>query len=186
MAIVLGDFAHNARGGLDHAVWEVADPEVRDRDTGFPVVAKEEKWESIAARTLRAVSDNHVQAIRDVQPYHQRNASDFEPLAVLQKISNDDKHRAVYPVLHIAESFAPRGGPRDGWVQIKVESVMVKDGSHLLTVTTEKATARLPIIMTLKASVGLSGLVPDEVVPLDACVTEVVGEVERVLTILSS
>jgi hypothetical protein len=99
--IILGDFAHNARSALDHLAYRVVthgSGEHRDR-TQFPISVCPFKWRSEVKR-LKGATQRHIDIIESFQPYHRKDAyggntiwdSIEDPLAVLNRLSNVDKH----------------------------------------------------------------------------------------------
>jgi hypothetical protein len=102
--IILGDFAHNARSALDH----LADALVRLNNgapterTQFPIVLSPFDWLGQLYR-LEGVSERHVEFIERLQPYHRPDFYGFssglsaieDPLAILNRLSNVDKHRVL-------------------------------------------------------------------------------------------
>jgi len=105
--IVIGDVVHNLRSALDQLVWEMADsesgpaPEGRIarsspwHDVGFPIVTDPSHWKDAAKKIVR-VGPRYSAAFESLQPWFRREAEPLrDPLAILQELSNRDKHRAV-------------------------------------------------------------------------------------------
>jgi hypothetical protein len=101
--ITLGDFLHNARSALDHVAYQVvvAGNGGMHRDgTQFPICVCPFRWNGAARSQLKGASDRHLAIIESLQPYHRRNyygqseiwSSLDDPLAVLNRLSNIDKH----------------------------------------------------------------------------------------------
>jgi hypothetical protein len=105
LGIILGDFAHNARSALDHLAYQVvmAGNGGMDERTQFPIVVSPFNWGRQARRGLRGASDRHVAIIESLQPYHRPDLYGWhsvygaieDPLAVLARLSNVDKHRVL-------------------------------------------------------------------------------------------
>lgn len=96
---LIGDCVHNLRSALDAAVWEFATidgGEPKDANSvQFPVVEESAKWPKEAAKKLQKVPPRVVERIRITQPLmrpHDERPRD--PLILLQRLSNTDKHRA--------------------------------------------------------------------------------------------
>ena len=113
---IIGDVVHNLRSALDAVVWELsalrcggAPPEPppsksRWRDVGFPIVIVKGDWHNEACRKIPAVGPAGWTTIKGHQPFVTRkNAPDREPLAVLHKLWNIDKHRHPHLVLVLAK-----------------------------------------------------------------------------------
>lgn len=100
--IVLGDFAHNARSALDHLAYQVVldgNGGKHEEQTQFPLVVSPFDWAKQAKR-IKGASARHVEIIESFQPYHRRDLYGYysvwaaieDPLAVLSRLSNVDKH----------------------------------------------------------------------------------------------
>jgi hypothetical protein len=104
--VVLGDFAHNARSALDHLAHSLvrANNQPPTLKTQFPIILSPFDWGTRDVRKLMAgMSRRHVEIIESFQPYHRRDAMGqseiyttlHDPLAILHRLSNDDKHRVL-------------------------------------------------------------------------------------------
>lgn len=103
--ILLGDFAHNARSALDHlaeALVVANTGQPGTSKTQFPIVVSPFDWPGQLYR-LEGVSERHVRMIESTQPYrrtgfqgwHTGPAALDDPLALLNRLSNVDKHRVL-------------------------------------------------------------------------------------------
>ena len=103
--LLLGDFAHNARSALDHLAEAlvVADSGFAGtRQTQFPIVLSPCEWPGQLYR-LKGVSERHVTMIESLQPYKRTDPHGWhsgliaidDPLALLNRLSNVDKHRVL-------------------------------------------------------------------------------------------
>lgn len=116
MGAIVGDALHNFRSALDYVAWELvrqgSQPERREDEPsaeqiGFPIIGRPSRSglepEEYLARTLihkvPGIQNVHETIVRSHQPYRRRNLAERHPLALLQKLSNVDKHREVRPVL---------------------------------------------------------------------------------------
>jgi len=105
-AIVLGDFAHNARSALDHLAYVIVleNNGGRDEYTQFPIALSPFAWEREAHRGIRNASVRHREIIETFQPYHRPDlhgrkwifATIDDPLAILHRLSNIDKHSVLH------------------------------------------------------------------------------------------
>lgn len=96
---IMGDCVHNLRSAMDAAVWDLATADgrspARRNLIGFPIVAKSGEWRDATSRQLEGVSTDVVERIRLLQPFHRPAAErPRDPLALLQRLDNDDKHRS--------------------------------------------------------------------------------------------
>lgn len=148
--IILGDFAHNARSALDHLAYQVvlhSNGGVHEKGTQFPILLSPFKWQE-RPRSLRGASTRHIGIIESLQPYHRTDiygwhtvwAAIEDPIAVLNRFSNVDKHvvlnatpayvqsigwdfEAVQDVASIGDSTAPMGIMFDECELVRVEFV---------------------------------------------------------------
>jgi hypothetical protein len=107
--VIVGDFAHNLRSALDHLIYQLAilngcDPE--KMGTQFPIFITEEDYLRVGNRGRRkgklssrdsqlwGVSDAHKTIIDGLQPF-EADKPEVTALAVLNRMSNRDKHRLV-------------------------------------------------------------------------------------------
>jgi hypothetical protein len=102
-AVIIGDVVHNLRSALDHLAWQLvlangAEPTAR---TQFPIYSTEQSYRAERAQQLLAgMSDEDKTAIESFQPFRQEAAENRpHELAVLQELSNVDKHRVVHATL---------------------------------------------------------------------------------------
>jgi hypothetical protein len=109
--LVIGDAVHNFRCALDHLWWQLAlrnlrrEPTRKEaRDIQFPIYGVEaDFWGS---RYLKHVSSDAAKEANAFQPYSTPQAGlppvpaafavTFHPLAVLNSLSNTDKHQVVH------------------------------------------------------------------------------------------
>jgi hypothetical protein len=118
LSAIVGDVLQNARAALDCAVFAVATAtaprpltESEKRDLGFPVVDRPSKFDAAvsAGRQLRYVPQSAVDIIRTRQPFCNAVMLDMregstewneviksDPLWVLTRLSNIDKHRSLH------------------------------------------------------------------------------------------
>lgn len=102
--VIIGDFVHNLRSALDHAVWKLANPP--SKANAFPVCFSESgSGESfygtaneagLGVRRLRNVPNPAFDFVADVQPYNR--LKDRDPLWELNEMWNEDKHRTLLVV----------------------------------------------------------------------------------------
>lgn len=106
--VLIGEIVHNLRSALDHAVYAAAaEP---SGTTQFPIVRKREDWPSRLAVQLRSVPDQIVEQVERVQPFHAEPPSTPERhlLAILNRLSNMDKHRLLHTAALTLEGVLPR------------------------------------------------------------------------------
>jgi len=100
LALPVGDAIQNIRSALDHLVYELAPPSVRrKRGTQFPIFTDECEFKVLSPPMIRGLGQNERTLIQRVQPYAATNVPSDDPLAVLSKLSNLDKHRLLVPMI---------------------------------------------------------------------------------------
>jgi hypothetical protein len=110
--LLLGDVINSLRSTLDHVAWAVVQrgrtPNLTDtkaRGVYFPYAFKAKDFKACLSRNLPGVRGADVAIIRRYQPYAQgkRNIPHhvFTPLP---KLSSDDKHRTVQPLLMLPQA----------------------------------------------------------------------------------
>jgi hypothetical protein len=103
-AVLIGELVHNLRSALDHAVYAAA--EKPDRDTQFPIFTRRKDWDKKACRMIYSVPDEPLALIEEAQPYH-APVPRGHVLAVLNRLSNQDKHRLLHTTVLRVEGMAP-------------------------------------------------------------------------------
>lgn len=104
----IGDVLHNLRSALDYLAWHAATDggrttPPRPRLVSFPVTDSDASYQRSEA--TKQLVDDFVGFFRQFQPFipwpgPDRYVAEYvHPLRVLQKLSNNDKHRLVTPVL---------------------------------------------------------------------------------------
>ncbi len=106
-SLCFGEIVHNLRSGLDNLAFALArtqlDPPTNPRAIHFPICEKETQLDRTR---LNQLPEKAVEMIERIQPYH-RNKVDVlgcpeqDPLVLLQKFSNTDKHQ-IPPVVLVA------------------------------------------------------------------------------------
>jgi len=101
-SVSIGEIVHNLRSALDHLACQLfreaggGDCDatkfpilVSDSDTGF------EKWIN---QWLPRLPEGAEAELRELQPYKRGDEASRDPLAILNRLANDDKHRLLVPV----------------------------------------------------------------------------------------
>jgi len=108
----LGEIAYQARSCLDLLIRQLVIDSGNDPDKGktqFPIFLERTAYmqkrgrESPRDRMLRGVASRHRKLIDTFQPYHQGSRAPDHPLAILQTVSNRDKHNDTYSVVAAVE-----------------------------------------------------------------------------------
>lgn len=96
ISMIIGDAVHNMRSALDH-LWK------RLGGTGnFPLFADLDgpnNWNTHKTARLAPIHPNAHAIIDALQPCHEGQRAPSHPLAILNKLSNIDKHEAIHVTL---------------------------------------------------------------------------------------
>jgi hypothetical protein len=113
LSLLCGDAVHNVRASLDYLVRQlgIADSHKVSDKSEFPVVldpgADEQRWKSIAGRTLKLLSPRHVDEIRKLQPFVDLTANSVNvKLQNIDAFERIDKHSL--PLLVVASVTSGR------------------------------------------------------------------------------
>ena len=110
LGLIVGDYIHNLRSALDHAICElslVTDPSSACTKTAFPVCSTEHCWRTALGRELALVSAQAQYQIHLIQPLNWRDRAPYghrtHPMWELNELWNLDKHRSLH-LVHWASS----------------------------------------------------------------------------------
>lgn len=97
--LVIGDVLHNYRSALDAAAWKLVTlgttPKPTDpKQVMFPIYKTTRGFHANINRRLPGVSTAALAVVERRQPYN-----GWDEPAKLQTLSNDDKHRAIHPIV---------------------------------------------------------------------------------------
>ncbi|MEU0498618.1 hypothetical protein [Mycobacterium sp. NPDC006124] len=138
-ALLMGDFVHNLRAALDHAVWAITPQHIqqeRPTEVAFPLRSTENSYTTWAKKRRDWYGPTVFEVIRSNQPFNAAGTGKLHPLHILQFLSNTDKHQLLNIV---ANSQVDMGGvsvdpePPGGVVSSVNEGVVAK-GSVLARV----------------------------------------------------
>lgn len=200
-SLLTGDCAHNLRSALDHLAWQLA---LRDVDepgerTCFPIYGSREHYMMANKRGLPtprsglskidSIADRSVrQAIEDAQPFNGPFQLEHEPLWVLARIDNIDKHRLVLPVPTLPTNLevdrlllgfhGERPGPGEAPVVNYSSADPLIDGEEFLTVHTMR-----PATMTMDLTLAIEVCVMpfSELLPVRAVLNRLADDVEHLI-----
>ena len=102
MSLLAADLVHNARVALDHIAARLKDHfGGNPRQGGFPVCETDENWKERTVNRgnrspLHDLDQVAVDLIYAEQPLHEQEP-DADPLVVLNRLDNDDKHELLHP-----------------------------------------------------------------------------------------
>ncbi len=97
-SIIVGDFVHNLRSALDHLIWQlvIVGGGKPTRSNQFPIFTQEphtERQREAWDRMTNGLSEDILNAVKQVQPYTTPDRAKETGLALLNGLSNEDKHR---------------------------------------------------------------------------------------------
>jgi hypothetical protein len=98
LGLIAGDVVQNLRAALDQLVWGYSASSKRDRRTAFPIYTKEENFRESAPSQVRGLSEEGLANLERWQPFQPGGQADRHPLAMLQRLSNTDKHQTLLPL----------------------------------------------------------------------------------------
>jgi hypothetical protein len=92
-ALIIGDVAHNVRSALDHLVYALSSRQAqRSGKTQFPIFTDECRFKVLGIPMIASLKRPERTLIERVQPFA-AVVPDDDPLAILNRLSNLDKHR---------------------------------------------------------------------------------------------
>jgi hypothetical protein len=98
LSTVLGDCIYNTRSALDNLICglvRIGRPASSCGETKFPIHARINDWND-STSSLKGIPDEARKLVKSLQPFNQPEVSrDVDPLNILNKLSNRDKHRAA-------------------------------------------------------------------------------------------
>jgi len=101
LKFIIGDCIHSLRASLDNLIYLLCPTDYAE----FPICKTSNQWES-NARKIKALPEDPAKVLYDLQPFHPKNGVDPEwnPLWVLDRLWNDDKHRAPHMALGVTDT----------------------------------------------------------------------------------
>lgn len=138
-----GDVIQNLRSALDHLACqlvEIGSGNDKGHDVGFPIAKNEAKYRLLRDRKLNGARGDAIEAVNALKPYSGGN----EPLWVLHKLNNLDKHRLLLTVAG-DQLFIGEGAEGGFWLKARnpIFDGIVGDGPNSLVPTLE---ALVPLI----------------------------------------
>ena len=98
--MTIGDVVQNIRHALDHLVYELSTPSARNQGkSGFPIFTDKCEFQVLGAPLIRGIKGDERTLIERHQPYQAPYPARNHPLAILNKLANQDKHRVLLPVI---------------------------------------------------------------------------------------
>ena len=104
ISAIAGDFFGNVRSALDYVVTQLVianHPNVPSRGNAFPISESAIEYAEFAPKRLNGVSPQAAALIETLQPYNRRD----NPLGILNRLINIDKHRSLNVVTIVADNI---------------------------------------------------------------------------------
>jgi hypothetical protein len=98
-SLVVGDCVQNLRSALDHLIWHLSTEDERKshpKQIQFPITLTKQDWASFGSRSIQGLVPAARKAVLVLQPFTKPSADRPDPLAVLNELSNLDKHRRIH------------------------------------------------------------------------------------------
>lgn len=111
LRLLLGDAVQEFRAALDHLAWALVQSgrsvgALKDRQLRsiyFPITSTNEEFNEAVRTRLPGVGRREIAIIRRFQPYRRgKTAGPWHAFALLQRMSNDDKHREIQDLWLVA------------------------------------------------------------------------------------
>jgi hypothetical protein len=110
LALPIGDALQNMRAALEHFAYELSSPSAqKSGKTAFPIYTDECQFKVNGVSRIKTITGHGRAFIERLQPYAATKIPDDDPLEVLRKLSNLDKHQLLVPVIAAVSD-------RDSWV----------------------------------------------------------------------
>ncbi|KEF94941.1 hypothetical protein K883_05365 [Mycobacterium sp. TKK-01-0059] len=97
-ALLMGDFLHNLRAALDHAMWAITPrhiQEARPTEVAFPLHSTEKRYTAWANKRQDWYGPTVFEVLKNSQPFKAVGTGKLHPLHILQFLSNTDKHQLL-------------------------------------------------------------------------------------------
>ncbi len=97
-ALLLGDFIHNLRAALDHAVWAITPAHIQEKrptEVAFGLRSTEQSYAKWAKVRRDWYGPEVFEVFKSSQPFNAVGTGTLHPLHILQFLSNTDKHQLL-------------------------------------------------------------------------------------------
>lgn len=137
LGLIVGDAIQNIRAALDYLVYALASPQVRgERRTQFPIYLEQRDFDEHSPSMLKGLMPDERDLIERVQPFMASGVPREDPLAILNRLSNRDKH-------HLLVTMVASVSETDSWVSSNNAEVRfthlargaVHDGTRIVSFT---------------------------------------------------
>jgi len=140
LSILIGECVHNMRSAIDNLVCGLAltlKPTCKCRDLAFPLFKDQAEWDEKADKPLKGIPPAAREAIRRLQPW--ADTVTPNPLTILNKLSNIDKHRACNFTLAYGRDVAFRVHCNNGAIlDVSVKEPLYLGDVHTIPLQIDK------------------------------------------------
>jgi hypothetical protein len=197
IALNASDAINNYRAALDYLVFELAFMDTRGVEkerTAFPASRDPRNFRTnyVQGTLLDGLTARHRALIKRFQPYQARKDDPPHPIALLDDLSNDNKHRLLQPALVIPQTFKFRFegggvgqnchliGGRHTWYPIVGVPLEPKAKLLEIPVAVTGPDPKMDVYMDAKAQICLRNGVP-----LDWALTNIAAYVRAIVEIFA-
>jgi hypothetical protein len=139
-SVLIGECVHNMRSAVDNLVCGLArtlKPTCKCAGLAFPLLADQEEWDEKADNSLKGIPPAAKEVIRQLQPW--AGTISPNPLTILNKLSNLDKHRACNFTLPHNRNATFRIHCSNGVIlEVKVDKPLYLGDVHPITLPIDK------------------------------------------------
>jgi hypothetical protein len=119
VAVVLGDIVHSLRSALDQLAWQLVlshsgRPRKPTHKTSIEFPIKYRRKALASTYTFSKIAPSDRTMLNNAQPYKGPGNPKLHGLAIIQQLSNRDKHRVLNPILVSTTNFTVRGTELEG------------------------------------------------------------------------
>lgn len=100
LALPVGDAIQTMRTALEYLAYELSSPRARKSgQTSFPIFSDECEFKVRGVPRIASIKGDERTLIERVQPYAATKVPSNDPLAILRRLSNLDKHQLLVPMI---------------------------------------------------------------------------------------
>ncbi|MBA3688094.1 MAG: hypothetical protein H0W81_04595 [Chloroflexi bacterium] len=174
LGVLAGEAAYHLRGALDHLVYQLALLNVRNPSgTQFPLCLDERAYRTVPPgkkrsprdSMLRGLREEHRAIIDEFQPYHDGERAKLNPLYVVGKFANADKHRTIQAAFGRPDQR--KVVPWEDGIELDVRFPDLKppinEGAELFNVRVVEGYPNVPMNYSIRFTVAYGTGRPDDV-----------------------
>jgi hypothetical protein len=153
LALVIGDAVQNMRAALEYFAYELSSPAARKEGTSFPIFKDEADFKKsrLGLTRIASIHPDERELIERVQPFAASKIPGDDPLAVLQKLSNRDKHRLLVPMIaavNVRESWIESSNADVRFTHLTPEAV--EDGAKVMSVHASPKDPQVEMVVNIR------------------------------------